>query len=859
MVIFSVVILAGALAGTAAAQDVVEVSDAEDLQAIGDDIDGDYVLVDDIDASSIDEPIGDSDDPFTGTFDGQRHEIENLELSGGNDVGLFGATGGDARIENVGVVGASVSGNNRVGLLVGHSGADDLDGVPVVSNSYATGTVSASGTVGGLVGRNADAEIVESWSDVSVSGSGSNAVVGGLVGSNVGDKGLVSRSYTVGFVEGRDGADVGGLIGVTRDSTTELSYVGSELDVSRIASAGGIIADGSTGDVRDSYWNEETTQLREMFNFGIGTDDDPASIGGFSTSEMQGESAGDNMDIFDFNDGWMVVSDGYPVQRSNFNAHITDTNEPVAPEGEFVADVEFGFYGSENVDVNYGAAVEVDGHVPEGTPEDGFVLGTGETDTFELTNDNVPYLRGDEEAVSVRIQQFGSFSSDPGQVLEQDTFDVGHPAEFEVAVESTNSPVTEGDDLNVKVTVENVGDFKDEQTVSLSADGIELDDEQVSVGGGDEDEVILTWTTESGDAGDGIPVEVSSDDDVATETVTVETAVDEVKAADIEQTAGESGELTVVATGGGEPAEDITIEVVDDGSLDGVETGDTDVTDADGEATFGFEEVVAEDYTVAFAVQDDQTVSDSATVTVESADADTVSVTDIDPDDATVTVSDTFGDGNEVAYTVSVIDEFGNPVSTDVNVEDDGYGVTVDERTRTTDDDGTVTFTVQSSEEGEVTFSFTEAETGVSTTATGTFEPPEPDTVTVVSPDDSTKPANSFSANNLRYTVEVVDEFGDSVTDVEVEIEDDGEDVRVEGDRTKRTNGDGTVEFTATSRTLQDDITFSFTAPEYGISAEATGSVEAGNRNTNAARDGETPPNASNGKSGGNQPGNAPR
>ncbi len=115
---------------------------------------GNYALGSNIDATLTSTwnsgagftPIGNSTTNFTGTFDGLGHTIGNLAINQlANDVGLFGYTGSGAVIQNVGLVGGSVSGNTAVGGLVGYNGG-------TVSNSYATSSVSGSDQAGGLAG-----------------------------------------------------------------------------------------------------------------------------------------------------------------------------------------------------------------------------------------------------------------------------------------------------------------------------------------------------------------------------------------------------------------------------------------------------------------------------------------------------------------------------------------------------------------------------------------------------------------------------------------------------------------------------------------------------------------------------------
>jgi hypothetical protein len=148
------------------------------------------------------QPIGTQGDLFTGTFDGQGHEIRDLFINRPDEmyvgVGLFGVVGEGGIVQNIGVVNANVTAG-LVGGLVGTS-------VGTVSNSYSTGSVAGEYGVGGLVGANAG-NVSYCYSTGSVTGTGA---VGGLVGFN--DYGTVSNSYSTGSVTGENYA-VGGLVG----------------------------------------------------------------------------------------------------------------------------------------------------------------------------------------------------------------------------------------------------------------------------------------------------------------------------------------------------------------------------------------------------------------------------------------------------------------------------------------------------------------------------------------------------------------------------------------------------------------------------------------------------------------------
>jgi len=85
-----------------------------------------------------------------------------------NNLGLFGATGGNAVISNLGVAGTITNGGNNVG------------GVVAVNQG----------------------EIVNSYSRVNVTASSGSSNVGSLVGVNSGASAVITNSYVLGDVTG---------------------------------------------------------------------------------------------------------------------------------------------------------------------------------------------------------------------------------------------------------------------------------------------------------------------------------------------------------------------------------------------------------------------------------------------------------------------------------------------------------------------------------------------------------------------------------------------------------------------------------------------------------------------------------
>ena len=135
------------------------------LQAIKNDLDGDYVLDNDIDATDTAtwnwdevlgeyqgfEPIGNESTPFTGIFKGSGYIISNLFINRPTTdyVGLFGVTNGGA-IHRIGLENVTTIGYDYVGPLIGLAGYPDVS--TIICFCYATGSAFGNKYVGGLIG-----------------------------------------------------------------------------------------------------------------------------------------------------------------------------------------------------------------------------------------------------------------------------------------------------------------------------------------------------------------------------------------------------------------------------------------------------------------------------------------------------------------------------------------------------------------------------------------------------------------------------------------------------------------------------------------------------------------------------------
>ena len=272
-----------------------------DLDAIRENLDANYVLMNDLDSTTPGyaelagptanqgkgwEPIGwgywiasaigirEGGPIFKGVLDGQGHEIRDLYMNRPDEsqAGLFGfvSKGGiivrEGIIRNIALIDATViigeTADDVVGLdgytvksldigavggfgaLVGYNGG-------IVSNCYAIANITGDWGVGGLVGRN-DGTVKNCYAMVNITG---DSGLGGLVAYN---RGIVRNCYSTGTVSGE-------------------GYVG------------GLVADGE-GTVGDSFW--------DILTSGQATSADGT---GKTTAEMN--------DIATFTDaGWNIIA-----------------------------------------------------------------------------------------------------------------------------------------------------------------------------------------------------------------------------------------------------------------------------------------------------------------------------------------------------------------------------------------------------------------------------------------------------------------------------------------------------------------------------------------------------------------------
>ena len=199
------------------------------------------------------QPIGDSDAPFSGTYDGNGFSILNLSIhpESGVKLGLF-STLNQATIENLSILGADI-GNSVPGANCGILAGVSLDST--VEKVATEGAVQClNGSVGGLIGavQNHEPSLFKEISSAGSVRGEEDSSAGGLFGRTC-RLNLMQSFATASVRSGH--LEAGGLVGVLgcNENTIERSYATGSVQAETMA--GGLI--GRSEDqvrVRDSVY-----------------------------------------------------------------------------------------------------------------------------------------------------------------------------------------------------------------------------------------------------------------------------------------------------------------------------------------------------------------------------------------------------------------------------------------------------------------------------------------------------------------------------------------------------------------------------------------------------------------------------
>ena len=150
-------------------------------------------------------PIGTSEKPYSGVFDGQGYGIKNLIINNETKkfTGLFGCVNGGTTIKNIGIESGTIKGGDFTGALVGGS-SGSTSGTVTIENCFNNATVNGVVNTAGIFGcsENSKATIVinNCYNTGAVNGTKESAAISGWLGTNA----TVTNTYNIGEVTGAD-------------------------------------------------------------------------------------------------------------------------------------------------------------------------------------------------------------------------------------------------------------------------------------------------------------------------------------------------------------------------------------------------------------------------------------------------------------------------------------------------------------------------------------------------------------------------------------------------------------------------------------------------------------------------------
>ena len=247
------------------------------------------------------------------------------------------------------VTACDISCGDNVGGLVGYSGGS-------ISNAYATGRVHGGSYVGGLVGYDYYATVSNSYATGSVTAYGSYG--GGLVGYVEDDSSnTITNAYATGSVTGSfTGSNfVGGLVGINQWGTfTDVYATGTVTVAGTGFDVGGLVGNNYFGTVNNGYWNSSVNPSLPGIASGATT-----GATGLSTADMMRKANFTGWDIADYGGSgavWRIYEDRTTPLLSSFLKPVTVT----ANDGSKVYD-KLAFAGN-------GVTSSVAGATLSGTP-----------------------------------------------------------------------------------------------------------------------------------------------------------------------------------------------------------------------------------------------------------------------------------------------------------------------------------------------------------------------------------------------------------------------------------------------------------------------------------------------------------
>ena len=299
----------------------VEVSSGEQLKAIqnadSDALGYNYALMGDINASDVENYVAigtNSQNGFTGTFDGRGNRIIGLTVSGEN-AGIFSTVGEGGVVKDVNIYSGTFTGTTTAGAVAGENNGR-IEGIVTFGN-----TVTSNGNAGGIVGvNNNGGAVYDVESTGSVIAGSSSAVAGGLVGKNNG--GLANSfsdsavTVATGVTLDKDTTALGGVVGINNGNVQYVDSLGvTNGGATSSSNIGGII--GTNNGNMYSGYNESIVSGANNVGGIIGTNAEGKKVE--NVVNATGVEGKDNV-------GGLVGVNSGSVTNGRNNGTITGTN-----------------------------------------------------------------------------------------------------------------------------------------------------------------------------------------------------------------------------------------------------------------------------------------------------------------------------------------------------------------------------------------------------------------------------------------------------------------------------------------------------------------------------------------------------
>lgn len=355
-------------------------------------------------------PIGNENNAFSGTFDGNNHKITGLKFNSDDCsfIGLFGKTQ-NAIIKNMELLNADITGREKVGALCG------LIALTEIENCSVTGCINGDSYIGGAVGW------TSGWRECTVKNVTVNAKIsgeyyaGGIVGyvrqmvlnnsefagevigtNDVGgligyieDYSTISNCFSNAIIRGEN--NLGGIVGRCSSVSVEKCYSNSELYGG--LHVGSIIGycTGNTTKFKSVYWNIDKEQQEDGF---ILPTDSRKGIGNVNddTNALKAQEFDDknNFTGWDFENIW-CIDDGFPKFKRNVKQYDY-TIDNISVAGNYVV-----AYINKNADSSRSDTIYYAAYV--------------EGKLVDLIKDELNVERGGQQITSSKQLKIDSFSN----------------------------------------------------------------------------------------------------------------------------------------------------------------------------------------------------------------------------------------------------------------------------------------------------------------------------------------------------------------------------------------------------------------------------------------------------------------